>query len=209
MPATLLTPDQLDQQAAALYDTAAWQQIVSGWALTAPEPTPRTTVQTSEQTTAGDWRNLLHGTVDDLIATATTTLPPAAPAERPLPGRLGAILPDRLHAWRRIGQPDIRPSVQLAYARRILVEWGWQNRPYRLRDGWGARCLCGALLSAHRLGYGSLDTANRSAAWLMTGLRHEGWAGLIGEWNRAPGRTAGQALDLVDTVTARAAQAGE
>lgn len=215
MPTTL-TPDSLDAEASRLYDTAAWQQIVTGWTLTAPEPAPpRATEATDDATvpheaatTPQDWRSLLTVPVDQLITDAERALPAAPPEERPLPGRFGAILPDRLHAWRRIGQPDLRPSIQLQYARQVLVEWGWQNVPYRMRDGYGARCLCGALLTAHRLGYGSLDTANRSAAWVLTELRHQGWAGLIGPWNRAPGRTAGQALALVDATIRRASHAG-
>lgn len=147
--------------------------------------------------------------VEQLIETALSSLPAAPPTERPLPGRLGAILPDRLHAWRRIGQSDMRPSVHLAYARQVLTEWGWQNQPYKLRDTRGARCLCGALLTAHRLGYGSADTMNRAAAWIITELRTQGWTDLIGPWNRAPGRTASDALNLMEVTIRRAAQAGE
>lgn len=73
------------------------------------------------------------------------------------------MLPDRVHLWRRVGQGDLRPSTHLGYARQILAEWGWQNTPYRLRNVRGARCVCGALISAHRLGYGSLDTVDRAA----------------------------------------------
>lgn len=216
MPTTTLTaPDDLDRQAATLYDTAAWQQIITDWQYTAPEPGPRTATEATKEpqpptTATGDWRSLLSIPVDQLIATAEAALPAAPPEERSLPGRFGAILPDRLHAWRRIGQTDLRPSQQLAYARRVIQEWGWQNQPYRLRDAHGARCLCGALLTAHRLGYGSLDTANRSGAWILTELRHNhGWTDLIGPWNRAPGRTADQAIALIDATIRRAAHAGE
>ncbi|MEU9703660.1 hypothetical protein [Streptomyces sp. NPDC047981] len=196
-------PDDLDRAAAALHDTAAWQEIVRHWDL---PPAPEPGVKKPEPE---DWRRLLSVPVDQLVATALDAIPATPPAERPLPGRLGAILPDRLHTWRRLGQPDVRPSVHLAHARRVLVEWGWQNRPYRLRDARGARCLCGALLTAHRLGHGSTDTMNRSAAWIVTELRAQGWTGLIGPWNRAPGRTAEQALALVDATIRRAAHAGE
>ncbi|MFJ8727788.1 hypothetical protein, partial [Streptomyces sp. NPDC093269] len=156
----------------------------------------------------GDWRSLLTVPVDQLIADTERTLPPAPPRERPLPGRLGAILPDRLHTWRRIGQADLRPSQHLAYARQVLVEWGWMNQPYKLRNGAGARCVCGALLSAHRLGYGSTDTMNRAATWIITELRTQNWNGLIGAWNRQPGRTADQAINLIDATIRRASHAG-
>ncbi|MET9438484.1 hypothetical protein [Streptomyces sp. NPDC006551] len=193
--------DTVDRTAALLHDTEAWQEIVRRWDTSAvrhPEtPAPET------------WRGLLSVPVDQLVTTALEALPEPPPTERPLPGRLGAVLPDRLHVWRRIGQPDLRPSTHLAHARRVLVEWGWQNRPYRLRDARGARCLCGALLTAHRLGYGSADTMNRSAAWLVTELRAQGWTGLIGPWNRVPGRTAREALALIDATIHRAAHAGE
>lgn len=172
MPTTTLTPDQLDRQAARLHDTGAWQQIVAGWDITIPEParpvSPDRAPLPPDRSTA-DWRDLLSVPVDQLIADSMRALSPAPPRERPLPGRLGAILPDRLHAWRRIGQPELRPSTHLAYARQILTEWGWQNTPYRLRNARGARCICGALLTAHRLGYGSLDTVDRAGC-----LAHRG-----------------------------------
>ncbi|MFJ1837537.1 MULTISPECIES: hypothetical protein [unclassified Streptomyces] len=239
MPTPTLTPDQLDAQAARLHDTEAWQQIVTGWEVTAPDPvqplapTPAPVRQGSAAPVrqgsascpvrlsapgateslpdrrSADWRDLLSVPVEQLIADSARALPATAPRERPLPGRLGAILPDRLHSWRRIGQPEVRPSTHLAYARQILTEWGWQNTPYRLRNARGARCICGALLTAHRLGYGSLDTVDRAGAWLVTELRSQGWTGLIGPWNRCPGRTAADALALIDATITRAAHAGQ
>ncbi|MFD4945793.1 hypothetical protein ACFWNT_25475 [Streptomyces sp. NPDC058409] len=212
MPTPTLTPDQLDAQAARLHDTEAWQQIVSGWDLTTPEPVLPFSTGTAEQLPVGhpaDWRDLLSVPVDQLVADSVRALPATAPRERPLPGRLGAILPDRLHSWRRIGQPEVRPSTHLAYARRILTEWGWQNTPYRLRNARGARCICGALITAHRLGYGSRDTVDRAGAWLVAELRSQGWSGLIGPWNRHPGRTAADALALIDATIGRAARAGQ
>lgn len=208
MTATL-TPDQLDLEAARLYDTAAWQQIVTNWQYTAPEPVLRTATEATHTPAPGDWRNLLSVPVDQLITDAVRSIPAAPPNERPLPGRLGAILPDRLHAWRRIGQADIRPSTHLAYTRQVISEWGWQNSDYRLRNGRGARCVCGGMLTAHRLGYGSTDTMSRAGAWILTELRHQGWTGLIGAWNRAPGRTATDALSLLDASIRRASHAGQ
>ncbi|WNI22073.1 hypothetical protein [Streptomyces sp. ITFR-16] len=213
MPTTAaLTPDDLDAQAARLHDTEAWQRIVTGWDLTVPEPArpvaPAPAPRAAPAPPA-DWRALLSVPVDQLIADAVRALPPASPRERPLPGRLGAVLPDRLHAWRRIGRPEVRPSVHLAHARRILTEWGWQNTPYRLRDVRGARCVCGAMLTAHRLGYGSVHTVDRAGAWMIAELRSQGWTGLIGPWNRQPGRTAEDALALIDATITRAARAGQ
>lgn len=209
--ATALTPDELDAQAARLHDTEAWQQIVTGWDLTVPEPQGHVSPGTGENRPApsGDWRDLLSVPVDQLIADTVRALPASLPRERPLPGRLGAMLPDRLHAWRRIGQPEVRPSVHLAHARQILTEWGWQNTPYRLRNARGARCICGAMLTAHRLGYGSAHTVDRAGAWLISELRAQGWTGLIGPWNRYPGRTAADALALIDATISRAARAGQ
>ncbi|MCX4844757.1 hypothetical protein [Streptomyces sp. NBC_00893] len=213
MPTPALTPDQLDAQAARLHDTEAWQQIVTGWEATAPDPvrpsSPAAPEQLPPDRSPADWRDLLSVPVDQLIADSVRSLPATAPRERPLPGRLGAVLPDRLHSWRRIGRPEVRPSTHLAYARQILTEWGWQNTPYRLRNARGARCICGALLTAHRLGYGSLDTVDRAGAWLVAELRSQGWTGLIGPWNRCPGRTAAEALALIDATITRAALAGQ
>ncbi|MFJ3502802.1 MULTISPECIES: hypothetical protein [unclassified Streptomyces] len=197
-------PDTLDREAAALYESAVWQRLVTDW--TAPEPL----APAPEPLPPGEgrsWRDLLSVPVDRLVAEALDALPAPGPAER-IPGRIGAVLPDRLHVWRRIGRPELRPSVHLGYARLVLTEWGWQNAPYRLRDRHGARCVCGALLAAHRLGHGGADTMNEAAAWIMTELRSRGWRDLIGPWNRAPGRTAGDALGLLDATIRRAAHAG-
>ncbi|MEE1728604.1 hypothetical protein PUR33_05635 [Streptomyces sp. BE282] len=218
MATPVLTPDQLDAQASRLHDTQAWQRIVSGWESTAPEPVlspaepPEPVVPgrslSPAQDRPADWRSLLSVPVGRLIDDSLRALPAAPPPERPLPGRLGAVLPDHVHAWRRVGQRDLRPSVHLGYARQVLTEWGWQNAPYRLRNTRGARCICGAMLTAHRLGYGSPTTVNRAGAWLITELRSQGWPGLIGPWNRAPGRTAADALSLLDSAARRASLAG-
>ncbi|MEF9880908.1 DUF6197 family protein [Streptomyces sp. P9-A4] len=203
----LLSPDTLDREAVALYESATWQRIVTDWTpapTAAPAPAP-TAVPAPD---VERWRRLLTVPVDRLVADALDALPPPLPVERRLPGRLGAVLPDRLHSWRRIGQPELRPSVHLGYARLVLTEWGWQNAPYKLRDARGARCVCGALLAAHRLGYGGATTMNEAAAWIMTELRSRGWHELIGPWNRAPGRTAADAVALLDATIHRAALAG-
>ena len=215
METAQLTPGQLDAQASRLHDTDAWQRIVTGWDRTATAPAPEPAPQGGGVAVTGappahpaHWRDLLSVPVDRLIEDSLRTVPARRPRERPLPGRLGAVLPERLHAWRRIGQPDVRPSTHLGYARLILTEWGWQNTPYRLRNARGARCLCGAMLTAHRLGHGSLDTVDRAGAWLITELRSQGWTGLIGPWNRHPGRTAADALALIDATIRRATLAG-
>ncbi|MFJ9089937.1 hypothetical protein ACIRIR_00140 [Streptomyces globisporus] len=210
MATAVLTPDQLDGQAARLHDTQAWQQIVTGWEHTAAEPTPAPAPAPGPgPARVSDWRGMLSVPVDQLIDDTLRALPAPPPHERPLPGRLGAMLPDRVHLWRRVGQSDLRPSVHLGHARQILAAWGWQNTPYRLRNARGARCVCGAMISAHRLGYGSLDTVDRAGAWLITELRAQGWPGLIGPWNRHPGRTAADALALVDATIRRASLAGQ
>ncbi|MEV0784338.1 hypothetical protein AB0I52_15445 [Streptomyces sp. NPDC050423] len=219
MPTTAHTPDELDVQAARLHDTDAWRQIVTGWDLTAQEPVRPVPAGSDpagpshpphpSQGAPADWRDLLSVPVGQLIADTVRALPATAPRERPLPGRIGAVLPDRLHSWRRIGQAEVRPSTHLAHARQILTEWGWQNTPYRLRNARGARCVCGAMLTAHRLGYGSQATVDRAGAWLITELRSQGWTGLIGPWNRYPGRTAAEAVALIDATISRAARAGQ
>ncbi|MFC8954904.1 hypothetical protein ACFT8P_20035 [Streptomyces sp. NPDC057101] len=209
--AALISPDALDREAAALYESATWQRIVTDWTAAPPHPATPGPVPGITPDAAPDperWRALLSLPVDRLVADALDALPPPLPAERRLPGRIGAVLPDRLHAWRRVGQPELRPSVHLGYARLVLTEWGWQNAPYKLRDARGARCVCGALLAAHRLGYGSATTMNEAAAWIMAELRSRGWRELIGPWNRAPGRTAADAVALLDATIRRAAYAG-
>ncbi|MFD0153769.1 DUF6197 family protein [Streptomyces sp. NPDC055721] len=203
-PRSPYSPDTLDREAAALFESATWQRIVTDWTAVPARPAPAP----QREPERADWRTLLSVPVDQLVAEALDALAPPAPVERTLPGRIGAVLPDRLHAWRRIGRPELRPSVHLGYARLVLTEWGWQNAPYKLRDARGARCVCGALLAAHRLGYGGADTMNEAAAWIMTELRSQGWRELIGPWNRAPGRTAAEAVALLDATIRRAAHAG-
>lgn len=221
MPA--VDPDQLDQQAAVLYDTAAWQAMVDGWHTPAGSTTNLGETGTSLVDPVVDERPgragdaaalvetvpglLLTRTVTELIADAGVITGPA-PADRQLPGRIAALVPDRLHTWRRLYQGDIKPSVQLYYAGRVLQEWGWQNQPYRLRNAAGARCVCGAILAAQRLGHGSADTAERSATYVLGELRSRGWQDLIGPWNRAAGRTADEAISLVAAAAQRAAQHG-
>ncbi|MEU7511239.1 hypothetical protein AB0B13_04395 [Streptomyces sp. NPDC042898] len=206
MPTTVSphSPDTLDREAAVLFESATWQRIVTDWTTAPAQPAPAP----QREPERADWRTLLSVPVDQLVAESLDALPPPAPVERALPGRIGAVLPDRLHVWRRIGRPELRPSVHLGYARLVLTEWGWQNAPYKLRDARGARCVCGALLAAHRLGYGGADTMNEAAAWIMTELRSQGWRELIGPWNRAPGRTAAEAVALLDATIRRAAHAG-
>ncbi|MEU5216702.1 hypothetical protein AB0G79_10955 [Streptomyces sp. NPDC020807] len=202
------SPDLVDREAAALYESAAWRRIAADWTDVGPDVAPEAGAVVGAVAPGKDWRSLLSVPVDRLVAQALDSLPPALPADRRLPGRLGAVLPDRLHAWRRVGRGDLLPSVHLGYARLVLTEWGWQNAPYKLRDRRGARCVCGALLAAHRLGHGSADTMNEAAAWVMTELRSRGWNDLIGPWNRAPGRTAEDAVALLDATVRRAAEAG-
>ncbi|MFJ3906792.1 hypothetical protein [Streptomyces sp. NPDC090025] len=215
-PEAIDSPDALDLAAARLLDTAAWQEIVGRWTESAPGPAGPGAPGGAGG--ADDWRRLLSVPVEQLVADALDAVerarrreaagPAPYPGAAPLPGWIGAILPDRLHTWRRIGRADVLPSAHLAHARRVLTEWGWQNTPYRLRDRRGARCVCGAMLAAHRLGHGSAATMNEAGAWMLEELRSRGWHQLIGPWNRAPGRTATDALALVDATIARATRAG-
>lgn len=214
---TTLDPDLLDQQAAALWESAAWQAMVDGWhTTTTPEPAPAHPAPAGrEEPTTGAAADLvaavpgllLTKTTAQLVAEAGIVTGPA-PANRPLPGRIAALVPDRLHTWRRLYQPDLKPSIQLGYAQQVLQEWGWMQTPYRLRDIGGARCVCGAILAATRLGHGSQHTAERSAGFVLGELKSRGWYDLIGPWNRQPGRTADQAIALVAAAAHRAAQAG-
>lgn len=50
---------------------------------------------------------------------------------------------------------------------------------------------------------------HRAGAWILTELRTQGWTGLIGPWNRAPGRTADHAVALLDATIRRASYSGE
>ncbi|MEU3709898.1 DUF6197 family protein [Streptomyces catenulae] len=219
MPVPELTVTALDRAAARLVDTgpgpcagpetvrrgpvrpdhrerAAWEGIAAGWARTAPaDPAAR---------------RLIRATVDELVAEALRAVPrygTRPDVEVRLPGRFARALPD----WAHRRRPDLshRPSTQLAVTAEILRTWGWQQRPHRLRDRRGRRCVCGALLGAVALGVGSEDAAERAAAHILGELRHRGWQALIGDWNAVPGRTREQAVALVTAARGRALAAGE
>jgi hypothetical protein len=197
MPATL-APEALDREAARVVrgltarERQQWAGMVGGYARTAPRSPAA--------------RGLLTMTVEELVAEAGVATQPRARDEVRLPGRLIGALPGRLLPARR----DITrtPADVLAVAAAVLRDWGWQNKPYKLRNARGARCVCGAIAAAYDMGVGSEHTAHVAAGHVLAVLQRRGWQGLIGEWNRAPGRTKQEAVDLVTTAHAAAAGAG-
>jgi hypothetical protein len=187
-----LTPAALDQAAARLVEDVTigtqFDRIAAGWKRTAPGSRPA--------------RSLVTKTVDELVAEAGISPHGTRPAvEIRLPGRLTRILPDRM--WR--GCDASHPaSRQLYVAAVVLRDWGWQNRPHHLRDRRGRRCICGAICTTVALGVGSIPTAHTAAGHILTELRTRGWNALIGDWNQAGGRTAQQAIELVEAAARRA-----
>ncbi|WP_399094319.1 hypothetical protein ACGH2B_25375 [Streptomyces sp. BBFR2] len=179
-----------------LRERAAWEGIAAGWGRTAPaDPVAR---------------RLVRATVGELVEEALRAVPrhgTRPDVEVRLPGRFARALPDWAH--RRRPGLSYPPSTQLAVTAEILRSWGWQQRPHRLRDRRGRRCVCGALLGAVALGIGSEDAAARAAAHILGELRHRGWQALIGDWNAVPGRTREQAVELVTAARGRALAAGE
>lgn len=194
----LLTPEELDQAAATLDPAATrtWQTLIDGYARTAPADEAA--------------RALLTKTVPELVEEALRAVPEYG-QRPPIDVRLGPLarlLPDWAHPAPRVNR-GLPPSIVLYAASRVLQDWGWQARPYRLRDWRGRRCLCGAICTAVALGYGSRPAADIAAGWVLTELRHRGWPHphLIGEWNRQTGRAAEEVLDVVHAARARAAKA--
>ncbi|MGW5938962.1 DUF6197 family protein [Streptomyces celluloflavus] len=200
MPAPVLTPAALDRAAGRavipVAEAEAWAGVTAGWERTAPADSAA--------------RRLLTATVDELVAEALRRVPvhgtrPAV--EVRLPGRLARILPDWAHRTRT--DLSHRPSTQLTVAAEILRRWGWQQKPHRLRDLRGRRCVCGAICTAvDGLGVGTAETAHEAARYILMELRRRGWPGLIGDWNQVPGRGAEEAIQLVETAAANAAAAG-
>lgn len=192
MATATLTPATLDQAAARLVNDVLvdgqFARIAAGYQRTAPESRPA--------------RGMLTMTVDELINAAGITAHGTRPAvDIRLPGRLARILPDR--AWR--GYDASHPaSTQLYVAAVVLREWGWQQQPHKLRDRRGRRCICGAICTAVALGVGSVPTAHAAAGHVLAELRSRGWNALIGDWNQASGRTAQQAIQLVESAAQRA-----
>lgn len=107
MPTTALTPDQLDRQAARLHDTEAWQQIVTGWDITVPEP--GRSASPGSVPHSADWRDLLSVPVDQLIADSVRSVPPDAPRERPSPGASARSSPIGSTAGAASGSPNCGP----------------------------------------------------------------------------------------------------
>lgn len=193
MPASTLTVADLDQAAARIVPTlteperAAWAGITAGYS-----------------------RSLVAKTTQQLVDEALRCLPehgtrPAVDVR--LPGRIARALPD----WAHRTKVDLshKPSTQLAVAAEILRRWGWQQKPHKLRDGRGRRCICGAICTAvDGLGIGSIDSARQAAGYLLAELRGRGWNALIGDWNQRVCRTADQAIDLINSAQRRAVAAG-
>jgi len=205
MPATTLTPADLDQAAARLApaplrpaEVEAWRGITADYQRTAPASPAA--------------RQLLTKTVAELVAEAESNLRPdhgTRPAvEIRMPGRLGRAVPDWAHRSRAdLSHP---PSMQLLVAAKILQEWGWQAKPHHLRDCRGRRCLCGAICAAVGLGVGSDHAAELAAGHVLGVLREQHrWPHLIGDWAQVPGRTAGQVIDVVHAAHNRALASGQ
>ena len=196
MPTPTLTVADLDQAAARTAPTVALTVAErEAWAGIAATCT----------------RELVTRSVDELVDEALRNVPlhgtrPAADVR--LPGRISRALPDWAH--RTVVDLSHKPSTQLAVSAEILRRWGWQNRPHHLRNLRGQRCVCGAICTAVALGVGTEDSAGRAAGYVLTELRHRGWAApaLIGDWNQNVCQTADQAIDLVTAAQHRAAAAG-
>lgn len=195
MPTATLTAAALDQAAARIIRTDR---------LTEPERAAWAGI------TAGYSRDLVTKTVAELIAEAERSIP--AHGSRPavdvkLPGRLARVLPDWAHRTR--ADLSHKPSTQLAVAVEVLRKWGWQNRPHKLRDGRGRRCICGAICTAvDGFGVGSVDSAHMAAGYVLAELRGRGWNAYIGDWNQRVCRTQQQAIDLVTAAHHHALTAG-
>ncbi|MEU3990118.1 hypothetical protein AB0F24_17375 [Streptomyces platensis] len=195
MPAPTLTAAALDQAAARIIRTDR---------LTEPERDAWASI------TAGYSRDLVTKTTAELIAEAERSTP--AHGTRPavdvrLPGRLARVLPDWAHRTR--ADLSHKPSTQLAVAAEVLRRWGWQNKPHKLRDGRGRRCICGSICTAvDGLGVGSIDSAHMAAGYVLAELRSRNWNALIGDWNQTVCRTPEQAIELVNAGQRRALAAG-
>lgn len=83
--AALISPDTLDREAAALYESATWQRIVTDWTTAPPHPATPGPVPGTTPDVVPDperWRALLTLPVDRLVADALDALPPPLPVER-------------------------------------------------------------------------------------------------------------------------------
>ncbi|SHL75052.1 DUF6197 family protein [Streptomyces yunnanensis] len=188
-----LTAADLDQAAARIAPTlteperAAWASIAAGYS-----------------------RGLVAKNTQQLVDEALRSLPdhgtrPAVDVR--LPGRIARALPDWAHRTRI--DLSHKPSTQLAVAAEVLRRWGWQQKPHKLRDWRGRRCICGAICTTvDGLGIGSVDSAHQAAGYVLLELRARNWNALVGDWNQRVCRTAEQAIELVTASHHRALAAG-
>ncbi|WP_438489556.1 DUF6197 family protein [Streptomyces sp. S186] len=192
MSAPTLTAAALDQAAACIAPTltderAAWASIAAGYS-----------------------RELATKTTQQLVDEVLRALPqhgtrPAVDVR--LPGRISRAMPDWAHRTR--ADLSHKPSTQLAVTAEVLRRWGWQQKPHKLRDWRGRRCICGAICTTvDGLGIGSVDSAHMAAGYVLAELRGRGWQALVGDWNQRVCRSAEQAIELVTASHHRALAAG-
>ncbi|MFF0277467.1 hypothetical protein [Streptomyces sp. NPDC004330] len=149
---------------------------------------------------------LVTKTTAQLIAEALA--PPAhGPETAPeltAPSRRWRIIPDwalaltparRLHG---AGRP-ITVTQHLELTALVLQQYGWHRGGLRSRGG--ARCILGAQAVLYRLGYGDEATALAAGEAMQNVLRRRGIDQAYHAWNDQPGRTQGEALQLIREAT--------
>lgn len=148
---------------------------------------------------------LVTATTEELVRAALgtpATGPAAAVADLPLPGGLWRHLPDwTLAAWRpRSTFPvdvPLTAAQHLELTALVLERYGWTGTGAPADQQRGRRCILGAQILLHRIGYGSADTIATAGAHLNGLLRARGISTPYPQWNDQPHVTRDQALALV------------
>lgn len=123
-----------------------------------------------------------------------TPTPDPAPA---LPGGMWRVLPDRLLALRPHRRVQVTTAQHLALTAVVLQQWGWAQSGARIRTRSGRRCILGAQVVVHRLGYGSDLTLADAGRQLDGALAARGIRLTYPQWNEQPHVTEQDALGLI------------
>ena len=154
-----------------------------------------------------------HAPVEELVRQAGIVPGPAwrqpqerrRRAERVLPGRLRAMLPEQLHRRRTVQHISVARHLELTLE--VLERYGWARTGDYWRTVGGKRCILGAQMLLLSLGYGDHDTMRQAGGYLNHQLRARGVSQGYEEWNENVRRDWGDVRHLMQRAIADAQKA--
>jgi len=126
-------------------------------------------------------------------------------AERVLPGKLRAMLPEQLHRRRAVQHVSVARHLELTLE--VLERYGWAKTGTCWRTVGGRRCILGAQMLLLSLGYGDRDTMRQAGGYLNHQLRSRGVSQGYEEWNENVRRDWGDVKHLMQRAIADAQKA--